>query len=497
MVRNKTLRDYLIPTFNLNVPRLSTETIAPQVGDAILSTLYAEFDNMLTITSYVTEYSPKGSGGKKELLANKGFLKARKIIEDAVYDRFGLPIRIGLLSGYGSVANSAMYKPRGYDKIEDILNDTLIWANQKSYMKIVERDGWEATEQEVMWNGKQLAKLFATDGIVVNNEKAKITGIPKDGMRSIISINFETCVWTLGLDYKELTAIFLHELGHMYTYLETMYRTTNNTTILLDTLQDNIRNNESPKEAFRLAYERATGTKLAKADTKDTIFISLGMVKFANQQIQNVSPPTNAAIDNEHLADTFASRFGLGGYIASALDKIETKMGENGYKANYSLVDSVKNFLPWQETGMLATMGLCLFYISQIGVSSVVVLVMGVLYFGFKIYDSIANAFKNANDLNKYDDIKRRYERLRLDIIRILRQSDLTKEEMASTLNQLDLIDKLIAEVGKSKKFIDKFLTWLVSNKNELNLKLLEQELENMMENDLHVSVAKLKSKYL
>ena len=104
---------------------------------------------------------------------------------------------------------------------------------------------------------------------------------------------------------------------------------------MTDTILENISTkNRSPKEAIKIAYERATGEKINSKDLEGINPISTVIYLTEKFTRYITGHNVHSYTDSEQLADQFAVRFGQGNYLASALAKfgkdVEMVFGAGG-----------------------------------------------------------------------------------------------------------------------------------------------------------------------
>ena len=96
-------------------------------------------------------------------------------------------------------------------------------------------------------------------------------------------------------------------------------------------------------------------------------------------------------------------------------------------------------------------------------------------------------------DTDEHDDIYDRSIRMKQEIIRILRTSNIPKSELAPLLDQLSTIDMVLSMVPKKevsafdgiKRFFSR------TYRNNADIEALDKQIESLMENNLHALSAK------
>ena len=93
-----------------------------------------------------------------------------------------------------------------------------------------------------------------------------------------------------------------------------------------------------------------------------------------------------------------------------------------------------------------------------------------------------------------YDTNVTRYRRIRNDVVRVLRTTEMSKVEIDKVMTQLAMIDTIIDSSKDKVPLIEKmFGTLLPWNSRIASFKELEEKIENLTENSLHVAANVLK----
>ncbi|MNQ37740.1 hypothetical protein D3C85_512940 [compost metagenome] len=138
------------------------------------------------------------------------------------------------------------------------------------------------------------------------------------------------------LDAKELTAVYVHELGHAWTILEFMGQTVITNTILAESVGK--LGPDAPAE--RIFEVGRAAIMMAQGDMPDQVNDMMDIVVCVQQgqerRIQNrMSSKYVGSRLSERVADQFASRFLLGASLVTAFSKIERNrnplMAASGY----------------------------------------------------------------------------------------------------------------------------------------------------------------------
>lgn len=466
---------------------LSMEMIAPQVNDSFPKLLEKYFKELIELYKKTNYKTPAA------FMQSKEATNIITILEKATKDRLGIPIKIVntdfdpiMCIPIQHISNSMLYK-----NYESVVSDM---------RSVLARYGEFVNDSNVLNNIKitldsiqKLNTSLNNNPIKIDTKNAKIIGLADD-IVSIVGINMYILVTLLKIDHIELTAAYLHELGHIFTILEYSNRFTANTSVLVDTIKSNLeKSGNNPSKAFRQVY-KDLGGKLDINKLSDTsAFIHITNI-YVNHIKDMVKDNTHSSIDTEMLADQFSTRFGYGSklikhlnYVDVTANKIKSELKQELLGISfYAVIFSLLSILVFG-------------YIAIIGIISTVLfmVVMLVIKITIDIVVSIITKGKtNVDEL--YDTDFRRYKRIRNDLIRQIRIYDLPKQTIDTILNDIKNIDAIINMAEKKYLDVNMFdkLYRKISPtaKRILSIKETEQLIEDLMENEVHLAAIKLKT---
>ena len=479
----KTLFDS-IEYYSSKTPTISTEMIAPQVGDYIVT----EMEKILTEVMKITEQCYRdGKGSNYNVFKIPTVRDEMERFDKLLFDRFGLNIETTHCSS--TLAAVIPVTAKKWNNLNDFSQDLDTYGSSKK-LRGPDADS-EAVGNRILKEAveaqKDLENTLNTKSVVFDLNKAKIRGLPS-GYRVQVLVNF-TIAYELGLNARHMTAILLHEVGHAWTHLEYSYRNTRNTSVLIDTFMDNYRNkNKTVKESLILSYVDATGDTSAKElNNKNAATVVLTLSKaYLGHCNQYLTGGYHASIDSENLADGFAARFGLGAELADALLKVHDKFKIQRYIIIFAST-GVLAFHIFYAISLIISFSIfgILFGVMHLFVVSTIVYVIYRLMFpGERITETMT-----------YDEVIRRFQRVKNQTVKTLRESNLKKDVLSSMLESIDELEKII-KAAKSRHTewsgpIESIIR--LFNGNKVEIKRLEQLTENLMENNLHVAAAKVK----
>lgn len=276
------------------------------------------------------------------------------------------------------------------------------------------------------------------------------------------------------LTQNEYVTVILHEIGHVFTLLE-MYSKTNKT---MSRLSDALLSNNTPAE---ILDNLSIGTKDSKegiVKLYDRTMSDIDGVKLANARELDET-------DAEYEADYFVVNFGYGSHLTTALSKLT----------------DINNATPTSVAfnGMifiLLTRAYILFFLAtRVNVSMFLLYSIG-LVIAVLIYNAMKAMglqFKRNPNGDEHGDLITRYTSIKLGMIRLVRENDLTKDEIADIINGIEVIESNLKDIDTSG--YNKILSSIVSMKLIPNFNIrdtLGNTLDILINNDLYTASAKL-----
>jgi len=480
---------------NYNPHMLSTEMIASQPNDWLVPALEKEFE------AIIREVKVIGYTDSNKYFKDKTIKNHYKRIDQLVLKRTGLPVVHGASEtpyGIFTAPPKDVYHILKTNAITAYNNTVkMLKQNGSSGKKLEEVIDFEQDIKTVVEatvkSMSELSKKLNADGVLIDLEKATISGLPKD-YKVAVATNIGTLVHKLNLNAREITALLLHEVGHAFTHIEYSYRKLHVDSVLLDTLHENLLvKNKSKKATLKLIYEDVLDGNPKDIENDNLV---IAAVKTLNKYTASTAFHNDSAYsltDSEALADQFATRFGLGDEIVIVLDKWTKVLG--GYP-DYEMF-KLGLFVMETLTTLYVTITFAAITLITIG-SPVAAGIMGAIIFGaFKYLDGKGKVF--AYKVSTYDEDYVRYKRIRNDIVRQLRTNSFDKAVTKEMLSSLDTIDTILKEVPKwnydksfSEKIYEIFNPYVI---NYGTYKQIEQLMENLSENNLHALSLKIKMK--
>lgn len=444
------------------------EAIAPQLNDKIIKEIEGIFGLM-------REDYKNTNGENIEMFLDK--------IGSLLYRRFGIPVKMVNDEnhvGPWTMTYSFVDERTGFDSTSDIVKDGANWL-----MKIFQKKELERLDQGV----KIFDKYLKNNDIVIDLKKAYVYGLPKD-YDCVISASWndmfiQSSGWYTHSD-AEIVGVLLHEMGHVFSRLEYLYKTKSTILALEEAVRDAQKVKTGKGYYYALAYRKNVNPDFKCEEYKDANLatVGLGIMKDYKDRY-NFAMSKRSSVNMEFVADQFASRFGYGKETQEYLSRI--------------MLPDIKMFEKETKAQMLMAFFITFFFIfgsiAFIGGSFLFVVVSGVLF----ILSSFAAIFGVTNgELEQTYDIP--YQRVEKNVLDAIRQIRLygdkldgkDRQRLLVTIDNLQKILKEIKDSGGSVNTVkeEKLFEWLNSkNKNIRELSEFSENIERLMENKLHADV--------
>lgn len=337
---------------------------------------------------------------------------------------------------------------------------------------------------------RTLDDVLNTKGIKVDLNKGKITGLD-DSYTQIVMVDFSFVLDMYKLTSRECIACIMHEIGHTFTYYMQLGNVSSNMNMLLDTIKDEyLVNNNSIRETISIAYKKISkDTKDSDDKPIDEIIVDLGRI-ILEPKVETTTKEV------ESQSDLFATRYGYGSDISSALTKMTNSRGRDKTVASnilallictLSIVIYVYLFI----IGFILMLGVITYPIGY------VLILLSTMLFDIVFNLDIATTSWGGPDSNRYDtsDYDSMYDRLnriKQQMIASLKDSELDNATIKNIISQLDGLSKLTEAMRHKKPLFAKIKT-LLGNKR---IKAIDTHylLESLFNNDLIVARARLKT---
>lgn len=442
---------------------ISLELIADQFNDPFTRELDAVHEAIRQKVSTITSTE----AFKAEVVKGK-FDEYSKKIEDLVAKRLGLGVNL-LMSDQWPVACCLPFQ---------MSNNVLflqIW-------KGVDID--EQLKEHIEFASKNNFKEFTID-----YKKAHISG-PMSKYPAMLNMHYFYLFNIAKLSVRETSAVIMHELGHLFTWID-MGSRTDRTNQIMNQISNSIKNKEpaSKRKVLLVALEKnkAIDNKdledLAKEERPMMLTTKL-YGKIFNQQYNSAISTLYADTTSETLADDLATKFGYGADLATSLVKITNAFTKDA--ETFSLIVNSWNIFIAIEQTFLALAGA----VFQISIFSVVI---NIILTAWSFI--MARMYRYTMT---YDDFKNRIDRIRRACINILKDPMLTADSKRSLISQIETIEAVQESYKddtdyRSDDMVSYIYRLVSSERKQIDFEIiLERSLEHLMNNKLFTMAAKL-----
>lgn len=294
----------------------------------------------------------------------------------------------------------------------------------------------------------------------------------------------------------EMAAVYLHELGHAYEACEYASRWSSTNQVLANITQEILKNKNKADKAYIYRELKTINDKITDGDVQDIVDgkTVAGPLLFGSLFSEVGHQLRNGKYDQtsfEMLADNFATRFGYGRALVTALDKVTASGYEKSWKS-YSLLWFMHTFLAVVFGGTV--IALTMFILSAPGLLATVVSFIGLLIYGLYFYLIAVLSGESFKDYT-YDQLKIRYKRIRNQLVEMLKETDLSAEEIQPILADIYTIDNSINSTLTYKHPLTGIMNLINPADNRASKSIQAQQLmEELAHSDLFLKSAQLRA---
>ena len=499
---NKTL------SVNLNLQ----DSLANTLDSLVNNNLYvssAKFDAGLESVSYMGKKHPvvkklntvfKNITDKNLVTTVATIYAYLKDIETIVYEEFGIPTVVMPSSTLVNIVGDAGWFSVPFNFIQESAlsnNVTLMSQSRLTISNLFVTDV----------NSRLLNALKKKD-IIIDKNKNKIFGLDRLKHKTIIGVELgrDDLFMTYGLSPialtpEEMTAVILHEIGHLFTYIDAMTKSVRTNIMLQEYFLDATKVSKVSKitydDRFKevdkrfntvkgtiygniisyltfsiLQIESIAGLALAGSP------ISIMLDRSANKN--NLGNYVSYSTDSEVVADNFATMYGVGAELTSGLTRLQTLNIKSKFLIvlpllYHSFVSTIRGMVFNWDFSKLNSGLPKLILLSFIGSMTI--------WFSYFISRVI------LNDDFPYEKLPERFDSIKRSILKIVREEKLPKTEKKNILEALEIIDKNIKSVIDSG-YASIILSMFIPSPNMGIILKPEKELmdilDKMINNDMY-----------
>ena len=286
---------------------------------------------------------------------------------------------------------------------------------------------------------------------------------------------------------REATAILLHELGHLFTFIDLGYRT-DRTNQILNSISMSVKNSEPANKRKYLLVDLQELGMIEREDVERLAKEERHIIMSAKLYGAIYKKYVNTALSMEYtdhtgetVADDFAAKFGYAQDLATGLFKLVNK---------YRNASELRFKSDLYKTIILTLLSCIL--VPPVGIFLLVF--NGALFFLNLLGNFFHEVFYRDSGMT-YDDDRNRIERLKRFMIDRLKNKNISKGVRESTLIAIDTVEKAAAHWKDDQEYstITKIIMFFSSDRCRVEEEIkIERQLENLASNKLFVASAKL-----
>lgn len=268
---------------------------------------------------------------------------------------------------------------------------------------------------------------------------------------------------------KEISAIILHELGHIWNYFY-YFAATVRSSAIFEYINRELHDEMDEKQRTFVISTVGRAASMSESEIKDLTQAKskevLQMVIVSNIAEQCRSDIGENIFDHttwEALSDEYAVRMGAGTELAVALDKMHRRGLSRSHRGwtMYMLVEVIKFAL---------------------------MITPGMTFFGVMLVIMDASS-------EYHDDPEARFRRIRNQLVQRSKEKDLSSEERKNHLQDIDTMDVLLDSVKDRRQFVSVLAEAIVpSLRKQKNVLEKIRLLENLATNELFVISQQLRN---
>lgn len=372
-------------------------------------------------------------------------------------------------------------------------DNTLAVLSTEFLRALAEDDNPNETISKFLNNTTVITKHLLKSEIVIDLKNAVIKKVPSD-IRAMMTIDMAALIdgpYRRAFTVRGMLATIVHEIGHVFTYLEyanTVYMV-NRT--LLDASAAHI--NKKPIDKYKYRIENSIPDNWDKEELKeinkseDIAIWGINIVAYSNAALTRIIDTWSEHTVSERLADQFAARFGLGLDLVISLDAPKVS-----YRLVYGAVAIISSVFTIIRTVLVVSMFIYAAAAVIISVGVVGLLPVVLIALGFTTIYTLLGVSNNLelDPIHSFDE--HRYQAVKRELISMLKEVKLSKSNRTALLDNIRQIDVIVTDAKKISKAstasIDNFYNVLNPQARSLDARReLDILLEDMANNDLLV----------
>lgn len=346
------------------------------------------------------------------------------------------------------------------------------------------------------YDNKELKKQKGTIEAFVDIKNFKIGGAFKDVKVELFldpAMMWDTShAYRVALTPAEVSAVILHEVGHMFSYFALAAHTYSINLPMLGTLNRIANTPDTEKVEIILKEWNDSDNTLTKVDVKELAGKDKQVIVTAlvSNQVKDTKTLMKQReyeeVNAEHLADKFAVRCGAGAEITTALNKMFVVYGTRqtrgtiGYLFNEFIAGFTLFMCTGWVVGAVATFN---------PITTPIMLMLG----GLGIFKVLVQNTNTGG--GTYDTDIDRFGRMRNDMVSMLKDKEIDKAVGKRIREGIATIDKVVSKYKENKSIIGMLGDMVIgSHRRLLSQTEFYRELEKLSANNLFVAAYDLRN---
>ena len=336
----------------------------------------------------------------------------------------------------------------------------------------------------------------------VDIEKCKVTGI-FSLYENPIYINIALCN-QFGLTPGQVTAMYLHELGHCFTAFEYSNRINDTNQILAQLAKDSFEQKGGNREyifrELKVLNPAATDEQLEHMLSGQNIVLGYQTMIYLKDMVKNQMPTSwYTESQNETLADNFTARWGYGTDLVIALEKLHGALGPELYGTAGAIFGTIQFFC-----GITCQIILFMMLLVSSANALIAGAVLGILagigfgllacFIALLMFITIISQGSYASPMT-YDDLKYRYKRIRNQLVERIKTIELPDTETRQVIRDIKVLDKVLEGKDKYRTLIGVILDFFNPKHSARQSDMrMQRLLEELSANGLYIQAAALRT---
>ena len=346
------------------------------------------------------------------------------------------------------------------------------------------------------YENKELKKQKGTIEAFVDIKNFKVGGAFKD-VKVELFLD-PAMMWDTSLAYRvaltpaEVSAVILHEVGHMFSYFALAAHTYSINLPMLGTLNRIANTPDTEKVEIILKEWNDSENTLTKVDVKELAGKDKQVIVTAlvSNQVKDTKTLMKQReyeeVNAEHLADKFAVRCGAGAEITTALNKMFVAYGtrQNINTISYLFNEFIAGFSLFLCAGWMIGA-----VVTFNPVTTPIMLMLG----GIGILNILAGNTNSGG--GTYDTDINRFGRMRNDMVSMLKDKEIDKAVGKRVRDGIATIDKVVSKYKENKSLVGMLGDMVLGyHRRLLSQTEFYKELEKLSANSLFVAAYDLRN---